>query len=598
LHIFSRTLVVSVAVAAVTFGMAVAKPSEARADGAELFYPIALDYNWIGACETGGSPTEITVSFGLNPIGGGSPVLLFEDVSHTVGSFAQSLIGTNDPDFVAFKTAMESGQAESYFLRAAYAGCDFVRPLAAITLPLGAVVNEIELYLSPFGAGQTGINEYRVGLSDYSQALTFLFIAGTATDVQPDTDGDVFPDQAELDQAMDPFNPDSDADGISDTDELFSGTSPSQADTDGDGLSDGDEFGLNAFPAHADFDLDGLDDDEELNQYLSDPLNPDTDFDGLRDGLEVKHYGTNPAGDTDGDALGDGDEITLGSDPFDEDTDDDGLWDGMEHALGLDITDWDTDDDGLSDFEFLEYGTNAHAADTDFDGLSDGEEVLVIGSDPNRDDTDHDGLADGVEVALGLSPVSDDTDGDTASDGGDNCPLVPNIMQEDADEDGLGDACDPDADGDGDADATDNCPDLPNPSQLDTDDDFAGDACDLDDDGDGLTDATDSCALVAGAPFDADADGCRDHFEAFAELVNELPANEGARKHILKKADKAKHKLCVKAKPAKATTLLESLRDYVADHRGGKVPDGTADALDAYLASLIGRIAEGEDLCS
>ena len=593
-----RNLAAATAVVAVALGATWHQPSTAAADGADFWYPVPHDYNWIGACETTTAPTAINVAFGLQPAGGGSPILLFENVSHMVGSFAQGLIGTNDSDFTSFKAAMESGEVESYFLRAEYSGCTFVRPLAAITLPAGASVSEIELYLSPFGAGQTNIQEYRVGLADYWQSITFLSIYGTATDFEPDSDGDAFADQVELDLGMDPFSSDSDGDGLGDIDELFLGTNPALADSDGDSLHDGDELGLGAHPAHADFDLDGLEDDEELGTYLSNPLDADSDFDGLRDGLEVNYYGTNPAGDTDWDGLHDGDEILLGTNPFDVDTDDDGLWDGMDNALGLDPTDWDTDDDGLSDFEFLEYGTDAFRPDTDFDGLTDGEEVLVVGSNPNRDDTDHDGLSDGVEVALGTNPLSDDTDGDTAVDAGDNCRFVPNTMQADADHDGIGDACDPDSDGDGDADATDNCPGLPNASQLDADEDGLGDACDPDDDGDGVSDGADSCPLVAGSPFDADSDGCRDNFGAFTELVTELPANEGARQHILDKAEQAQDKLCSQGNVTSALERLASLRDYVQGHRGETLPTATADTLDAYLVNLVGRTTAGEDVCS
>ena len=55
--------------------------------------------------------------------------------------------------------------------------------------------------------------------------------------------------------------------------------------------------------------------------------------------------------------------------------------------------------------------------DSDRDGISDRDEVLITGTDPNRDDSDGDGLDDGVEVVNRMNPLDPDMDRDGASDG-------------------------------------------------------------------------------------------------------------------------------------------------------------------------------------
>jgi len=55
--------------------------------------------------------------------------------------------------------------------------------------------------------------------------------------------------------------------------------------------------------------------------------------------------------------------------------------------------------------------------DADQDGISDQDEILVTGTDPNKEDSDNDGLGDGVEVENRMNPLNPDMDKDGVSDG-------------------------------------------------------------------------------------------------------------------------------------------------------------------------------------
>lgn len=575
-----------------------AAPARVSADSAEFWYVIGSDYNWIGSCSTPTEPTELTLSLGAQPSGGGDTLMLFEDDPIPMMSWGNYQVGEHDPDFADVKALMESGAVAGYFLRASYSGCEFTTELNPISLPQGASIMAIDIMFTPLMAGMTNFEEYRVGPSEYSASPLAVFITGLASEYWPDSDEDGLHDQVELDQGSDPNSVDSDGDGFWDFDEIFMGLNPASWDTDGDGFGDADEWGL-GHPAHEDGDLDGLRDDEELFLYFTEPLNGDTDWDGLRDGLEVHYYHTNPTGDTDWDGLDDGQEFAVGTDPFNPDTDGDGLWDGMEAGgLGLDPLNWDSDGDGLSDFELLEYGTSPWLPDSDFDGLSDGAEVLVWSTNPNLDDTDWDGLRDGQEVDAGSDPLNPDTDFDSVGDAADNCILVANAAQADSDGDGMGDACDLDDDGDGVDDGTDNCPMLPNADQVDTDGDGLGNPCDEDDDGDQVPDSADACPLAAAGAYDADADGCRDTFPGFSGVVSAVDVPMSVRNHLLTKGAEAQVKLCTDGNVASAVERLNELRLYVAEQRGEKLSAGAADLLDTYLANLIAQVTANEDVCT
>lgn len=113
--------------------------------------------------------------------------------------------------------------------------------------------------------------------------------------------------------------------------------------------------------------------------------------------------------------MSDGDEIIYHLDPLNPDTDNDGATDGeelnadpptnpLDPSSTPDVV--DTDGDGLGDALEVIIGTNPYSADSDGDGLSDGDEVLILGRDPNNPDEDSNGVLDG----------DDDTDGDGISD--------------------------------------------------------------------------------------------------------------------------------------------------------------------------------------
>ncbi|MEO8082929.1 MAG: LamG-like jellyroll fold domain-containing protein [Ardenticatenales bacterium] len=131
------------------------------------------------------------------------------------------------------------------------------------------------------------------------------------------------------------------------------------------------------------------------------------------------------------------------------DTDGDGLSDVLERLWGTSVTAPDTDGDDISDYDetihcpvpapsdpwtAAERAANGKAAgcpdptkkDTDGDGLTDGEELLRIGTAPNRVDTDGDQISDWNEVKGYALPGNKrgytdarnpDTDGDGLSDG-------------------------------------------------------------------------------------------------------------------------------------------------------------------------------------
>ena len=250
-------------------------------------------------------------------------------------------------------------------------------------------------------------------------------ITGFATDpLDPDTDGDLIQDGAELKLGLHPN---------------LSSDGPSFLDDDGDGIPNLEERTPRTLVVNG----------ANVN-VTSDPNDADTDDDGLPDLLE-KFLGSNPRErDTDGDGLLDNqeyagettcvtvDQNTICPDflnaniPFDMDyasfiraceAADACNYDEaviLSSSYGSSLTEDDSDFDGALDpvelrdpYTFLVNGINvtidapvslARVKDTDGDLLEDGLEFLLQ-IDPNKADTDEDGVNDNLEInGTGILP--------------------------------------------------------------------------------------------------------------------------------------------------------------------------------------------------
>jgi len=401
--------------------------------------------------------------------------------------------------------------------------------------------------------------------------------------VEPDTDGDGYPDS--IDDF--PFDPSEWLD------------------------TDGDSIGNNADP---DDDNDGLDDIVEdangngtVDEGETDPLDPDTDDDGVCDGplaidgvctagpdafptdpdetidTDGDGIGNNEDTDDDNDGLNDTDETSSdpATDPLKADTDDDGYCDGPNAVEGIceagpdlfptNVTEWfdtdgdgignneDTDDDndGLNDTteESSDPATDPLKADTDDDGYCDGliavEGICEVGpdlfpTDPNDwADNDGDGIGDNADSDDdndGLDDIVEDANGNGTVDEGETDPLDP-----DTDDDGYCDGpfnvtvnevqiCEvEDRDGDGIADDFDAFPDDINEWE-DTDGDEVGNNADTDDDGDGYNDTVEiaegsdplnftSTPLDTDGDFDPDSTDPDDDGDGYNDTEDAFPTN-------------------------------------------------------------------------
>ena len=303
----------------------------------------------------------------------------------------------------------------------------------------------------------------------------------------PDTDGDGFTDQIDLDSDGDGVsdaiegNVDSDNDSISNYLDL---------DSDNDGLYDLHELGVDD-PANLDSDNDGrIDDTFAIGANgLADVVetSPDSDTLNIDGGTAV---------DTDGDGY---------PDFLDLDSDNDGIPDVSEIGSGN-----DPDGDGL-------FGTGPVTVDAN--GVPDGGGFGSLDTDqdgiPNqRDlDSDNDGIKDLVEGG-GLDVDNDgmvDGQVDVNGDGLDDNLVITPLPLPDTDGDGFSDHIDFDSDGDGIPDALEG--------SADTDGDGTPDYLDLDSDNDGISDATEANDLAS----DSDGDGISDSYDV--DVTGGIDAN-------------------------------------------------------------------------
>ena len=123
---------------------------------------------------------------------------------------------------------------------------------------------------------------------------------------------------------------DRDGDGLRDSVEKRVNTNPLNPDSDGDDFPDGAEYSYWAARSAKEHRAELSPTGDVDNDGVSNILDYDSDNDGLSDGQEIK-LGTDPANpDTDHDGLLDGEEVNGGTDPLNPDSNGNGILDGNE----------------------------------------------------------------------------------------------------------------------------------------------------------------------------------------------------------------------------------------------------------------------------
>ena len=195
---------------------------------------------------------------------------------------------------------------------------------------------------------------------------------GVGNTLDPDDDGDGWPDRFDAFPLDAGDQKDFDSDGYGDNRDAFPRDGSEHIDTDGDGVGDN---------ADTDDDNDGIADSEDDRPYDTDNDGIDNrddlddDNDGVADARDAFPLDAAETTDSDGDGIGDN---------ADSDDDNDGVEDSAD-AFPLDASESsDTDNDGVGDNSDAFPNDGSESADFDGDGIGDN-------ADP---DDDNDGVAD------------------------------------------------------------------------------------------------------------------------------------------------------------------------------------------------------------
>lgn len=233
------------------------------------------------------------------------------------------------------------------------------------------------------------------------------------------------------DFATDPLNPDTDGDMINDSAEIELGINPNLRSDGGDFLdADGDGIPNNVEETGFAAVVNGV-----SVTFTSDPLIADTDGDGLFDLLEFFLKSNPQAADTDGDGLRDNQEysgpntcITKQRNrvSFCEEFDERSIQSYSDYVQDCNLSSTCV----VTEPSNVATTTNLNERDSDFDTLWDKDEIdgppggitvngtvgIQVTSDPRDANEDGDGWDDDVERAQGTNPRAPDTDADGTRD--------------------------------------------------------------------------------------------------------------------------------------------------------------------------------------